>query len=137
MLVPCSVTYENGCFPSIVLFFVTMASVKYGIQERTFLLREEFEQEYPNRGSPTRRTIYNMDRKFKLTSSVGDALVAVVREMLAPKKMFVLVAQAVVEELTRSTRCGAPQLGLSRLVLHNKNLVMQKSGTFFSECKFG
>ncbi len=27
---------------------------------------------------------------------------------------------------------GALQLGLSRLLLHNKNLDMQKSGTFFS-----
>ncbi len=64
-----------------------MAGVKYTIQERAFLLQryyelnhdikllcEEFEQEYPNRGFPTRHTIYNADRKFKRTCSVGDAL---------------------------------------------------------------
>ncbi len=46
------------------------------------------------------------------------------------------VAQAIVEELTQSTRRGALQVDLSRLVLHNKNLVMQKSGTFFFKHKF-
>ncbi len=56
-----SVTYEKKCFPSIALFFVTIASVKFTIQEHVFLLqgyyelnhnikllREEFEQECPN-----------------------------------------------------------------------------------------
>ncbi len=62
--------------------------------------------------------------------------VEVVRVMLTLKKVYT-VAQAVAEEPTRSTRHGALQLGLSRLVLHNKNLVMQNSGTFFFEYKFG
>ncbi len=39
------------------------------------------------------------------------------------------VVQAIVEEQAQSTRRSAPQLGSLRFVLHNKNLVMQKSGT--------
>ncbi len=36
-------TYENECLPSIGLFFITMAGVKYVIQERVFLLRRYYE----------------------------------------------------------------------------------------------
>ncbi len=119
-----------------------MAGVKYTIQERVFLprpyyeqnrdiklLREEFEQEYPNRGFLTRHTIYNMDRKFKHTGSVGDALHSGRPRVAQTKENVYTIAQAVVEEPAWSTQRGALQLGLSRLVLHNKNIIIQKSGT--------
>ncbi len=67
-----------------------------------------------------------MDRKFKRTGSVGDALHRGCPRDARTKENVFAVAQAV-----------ALQLGLSRLVLHNKNLVIQKSSTFFFECKFG
>ncbi len=130
--------YENICFPSIILFSVTKADVKYTIQERVFLLwhyyelnhvikllLKEFEREYPNRSFLTCHTIYNMDQKFECTGPVGDALCSG-HPRDARTKENVYVAQAVVEKPTRSTRHSALQLGLSRLVLLNKNLVMQK-----------
>ncbi len=46
----------------------------YELNRDIKLLRGEFEQEYPNQGFPTSYTIYNMDRKFKHTGSVDDAL---------------------------------------------------------------
>ncbi len=142
--------HENECLPSITLFFVTMAGVKYTIQEHVFLLRhyyelnrdikslcEEFEQEYPNRGFPTHHTIYNLDRKFKRTGSVGNSLRSGHLRDADTEENLYPVAQAVIEEPTRSTRRCALQLGLLRLVLHNKNFVMQKVIPFFFTCKFG
>ncbi len=78
---------QEQVFSQYHFFFITMAGVKYMIQKHPFLLRyyqelnydikllrEEFKQEFPNRGFPTRCTIYNMDQKFKRTGSVDDAL---------------------------------------------------------------
>ncbi len=77
-----------------------------------------------------------MDQKFKHTDSVGDALRSgCPRDALTEENVYA-VAQAAVEEPTQSTRHGALQFGLSRPVLHNKNLVMQKSCTVFFDCKF-
>ncbi len=72
-----------------------------------------------------------MDRKFKRTGSVGDALHSGYLKDACTEENEYAVAQGVVGEPTQSTRRGALQLGLSRLVLHNKNLVMQKEGTNF------
>ncbi len=109
------------------LFFVTMAGVKCTIQERVFLLRhhyelnydikllcEEFEQQYPNRGFPTRHTIYNMNQKFKCTGSVSNALHSCHPRDARTEENVHAVAQA-----------------LSKFVLHNKNLVMQKKWRLF------
>ncbi len=78
-----------------------------------------------------------MDRKFKRSGSASDALRSGRSRDARTEENVYAVAQAVVEEPTRFTRRSAPQLSLSRLVLHNENLVMQKCGTFFFECKFG
>ncbi len=86
---------------------------------------------------PTHHTIYNGDQKFRRTGSVCDALYNGGLRDTRIEEYVYAVAQAVVEELTQSTRHGALQLDSSKLVLHNKNLVMQKGGIFFSECKFG
>ncbi len=78
-----------------------------------------------------------MNQKFKRIGSVGDALRSGYPRNARTEENVHAVAQAVIEEPTQSTRRGALQLGLSRLVLHNRNLVMQKSGTFLFECEFG
>ncbi len=117
-------TNKTECFPSIALSFATVAGVKYMIQECMFLLRryyelnhdiklfcEEYEQEYPNRDFPTCHTIYNMDGKFKRTGSVDNALHSGCPRDAHTEENVCAVAQAVVEEPIRSTRCGALQLG--------------------------
>ncbi len=67
------------------------------------LLRKEFEQEYLNQGFPTRRTIYNMDGKFKRTGSVGNALCSDCPRDARTEENVYAVAQAIVEEPTLST----------------------------------
>ncbi len=71
-----------------------------------------------------------MGRKFKRTGSVGNAFCSGYPRDTCTVENVYAVAQAVIEEPTQCTRHGTLQLDLSRLVLHNKNLVMQKSGTF-------
>ncbi len=88
------------------------------------MLPEEFEQEYPNQSLPTCHTIYNMDRKFKRTGSVGDALFSGRSRDTRTEENVYAVAQAVVEEPTQSTRHGALQLGSSRRTYQHKNLFM-------------
>ncbi len=95
----------------------------YELNHDIKLLCEEFEQEYPNRGFPIHHTIYNMNKKLKGTESVGDALCSGHPKDARTEENVYAVAQAVVEEPIWSTRHGALQLGLSRLVLHGKNLV--------------
>ncbi len=73
-----------------------------------------------------------MNWKFEHAGSVGDALCSDRPRDARTEENVYTVAQAVVEEPTRSIRRGALQLGLSRLVLYNENLIMQKSGTFSS-----
>ncbi len=93
-----------------------MAGVKYEIQKRAFLLQcyyelnhdikllcEEFEHEYLNQGFLTHHTIYNMDRKFKRTGSVSDALYSGCPRDACTEENVYAVAHVVVEEPTQST----------------------------------
>ncbi len=68
-----------------------------------------------------------MYQKFEHTGSISDALCnGCLRDACTEKNVH-----AVVEESTQSAQRGARELDLSRLVLYNKNCVMQKKGTFF------
>ncbi len=73
-----------------------------------------------------------MGRKFECAGSVGNALRSGRPRDARTEENVCAVAQAVVEEPTWSTQRGALQLGLSRRTYQCKNLVMQRSGTFFS-----